>query len=161
MRDILYDRAAAAAYAKKWALSRNPAFLDFENYGGDCTNFSSQCVFAGSGVMNYTPVTGWYYKTSYDRTASWTGVPFFYNFMVNNRGVGPYMREASREEMMMGDVVQLGTAQGRFYHTPFIVRVTADEIYVATHTYDSYMRPLSSYAYERIRYLHVDGVRTW
>jgi hypothetical protein len=63
--------------------------------------------------------------------------------------------------MLKGDVVQLGTASGRFYHTPFIVLITADEIYVATHTYDSYMRPLSSYFYERIRYLHVEGVRMW
>lgn len=159
MRDVRYDREAAAAYAKKWALTRNPAFFNFDPYGGDCTNFTSQCVFAGCGVMNYTPTTGWYYKSSYDRTPSWTGVMFFYNFMVNNRGVGPYMREASREEMMIGDVVQLGTSSGRFYHTPFIVRVTPTEIYVATHTYDSYMRPLSSYIYERIRYLHVEGAR--
>lgn len=161
MRSIVYDREAAAAYAKKWALARNPAFFNFENYGGDCTNFASQCVFAGCGVMNYTPGTGWYYKSSYDRAPSWTGVMPFHTFMVNNRSVGPYMREASREEMRMGDVVQLGTASGRFYHTPFIVRVTPGEIYVATHTYDSYMRPLSSYVYERIRYLHVEGARGW
>ena len=159
MRSIPYDRNAAAAYAKKWAFERNPMFFNFDNLGGDCTNFASQCVFAGCGVMNYTPVTGWYYKTSYDRTASWTGVGYFYTFMVNNRGAGPYMREAGREEMMMGDVVQLGTAEGRFYHTPFIVKATPNELYVATHTYDSYMRPLSSYVYERIRYLHVEGAR--
>lgn len=36
-----YDRPAALAYARKWALGRNPAFLDFENLGGDCTNFIS------------------------------------------------------------------------------------------------------------------------
>jgi hypothetical protein len=161
MRSVVYDREAAAAYAKKWALKRNPAFYDFENLGGDCTNFSSQCVFAGSGVMNYTPGTGWYYKSSYDRTPSWTAVMSFHTFMVNNKSVGPYMREATREDMLKGDVVQLGTASGRFYHTPFIVLVTADEIYVATHTYDSYMRPLSSYFYDRIRYLHVEGVRMW
>jgi len=34
-----YDRAAAVAYARKWALSRNPRYYDYEDLGGDCTNF--------------------------------------------------------------------------------------------------------------------------
>ena len=56
-----YDRSAAVLYAHQWAYGRNPAFYDYENVGGDCTNFASQCVFAGSGVMNFTPDFGWYY----------------------------------------------------------------------------------------------------
>ena len=56
-----YDRGAAVRYAKRWAYGRNPAFYDYERIGGDCTNFASQCVYAGSGVMNYTRDLGWYY----------------------------------------------------------------------------------------------------
>ena len=37
-----YDRAAAVAYAHRWALGRNPQFYDYEEIGGDCTNFASQ-----------------------------------------------------------------------------------------------------------------------
>ena len=40
--------------------------------GETVLNFASQCIYAGSKVMNYTPVTGWYYNSSSDRTASWT-----------------------------------------------------------------------------------------
>ena len=72
----------------KWA--ETPDIVDFEHYGGDCTNFASQCIYAGSKVMNYTPVTGWYYNSSSDRTASWTGVTYLYNFLVGNKSVGPY-----------------------------------------------------------------------
>ncbi|MDE6790670.1 MAG: amidase domain-containing protein, partial [Clostridia bacterium] len=68
-----YDRRAAVAYARRWAFSRNPNYFDFSNLGGDCTNFASQCVYAGSGIMNYTPVFGWYYISADNRTASWTG----------------------------------------------------------------------------------------
>ena len=50
-----YDRNAVVLYAHQWAYGRNPAFYDYEHLGGDCTNFASQCVFAGSGVMNFTP----------------------------------------------------------------------------------------------------------
>ena len=47
-----YDEAAAVAYARRWALLRNPAYLDFHGLGGDCTNFVSQCLYSGAGVMN-------------------------------------------------------------------------------------------------------------
>ena len=57
----LYDRRAAVLYAHRWAYGRNPAFYDYEHLGGDCTNFASQCIYAGSGVMNFTPTFGWYY----------------------------------------------------------------------------------------------------
>ena len=64
-------------YAKKWALSRNPKFYDYEKIGGDCTNFASQCIYAGSGVMNNKT---WYYKNGNQKSPSWTGVEFLYDF---------------------------------------------------------------------------------
>ena len=60
MRIIPYDRQAAASYAKEWAFGRNPKYYNFNNLGGDCTNFASQCIYAGAGVMNFTPTFGWY-----------------------------------------------------------------------------------------------------
>ena len=50
-----YNRRAAGASAHKWAYGRNPAFYDFSEIGGDCTNFASQCLYAGTGIMNFTP----------------------------------------------------------------------------------------------------------
>lgn len=57
MKEVAYDRQAAVSYARRWALDRNPAFYDFDRIGGDCTNFTSQSIHAGSKIMNYTPVT--------------------------------------------------------------------------------------------------------
>ncbi len=160
MRDIPYKRAAAVAYARRWALSRNPAYYDFEEIGGDCTNFASQCIYAGAGVMNYTPETGWYYISVNDRAAAWTGVEYLYNFLVNNRSVGPYGHRVSQQEIQPGDIVQLGRSDGSFYHTPVILSVRP-QILVAAHTYDALDRPLSSYNYDQVRFIHIDGVRTW
>ncbi len=39
--EVPYNRIAVAEYAKKWALSRNPQYMDFESMGGDCTNVGS------------------------------------------------------------------------------------------------------------------------
>lgn len=160
MREISYDRQAAVAYARRWALSRNPAYYNFEQIGGDCTNFASQCIFAGAKVMNYTPVTGWFYRSASDRSASWTGVEYLYNFLTTNRSVGPYAHEVSRREAQPGDIVQLGTASGDFYHSPVITAVNPT-ILVAAHTFDALDRPLDTYLYDVARFLHIDGVRTW
>ena len=159
MREIPYNRAAAVAYARRWAFDRNPRYYDFENIGGDCTNFASQCIFAGARVMNFTAVTGWYYRSSSDRTASWTGVDYLYRFLVNNRSVGPFGHTVLERDVEVGDIVQLGNAGG-FYHSPVITAVSP-EILVAAHTFDALDRPLSSYSYETARFIHIDAVRSW
>lgn len=154
-----YDREAAVLYAHQWAYGRNPLFYDYEHLGGDCTNFASQCIYAGAGVMNWTPVTGWYYIDASRRTASWTGVEYLYRFLVTNGGAGPYARLVGPGDVQPGDIVQLGHENGHFYHSPVILGIRGGEIYVAAHTYDALWRPLSSYEFERVRFLHIEGVR--
>ncbi len=160
MREKRYDRESAVVYARRWALSRNPAYYNFEYIGGDCTNFVSQCLYAGAGVMNYTPIYGWYYNSLSDRTASWSGVEYLYNFLVTNASVGLYGHVVSEADVVPGDVIQLGRADGSFYHT-LIVLSTQPEILIAAHTYDALDRPLSSYSYDVARFIHIDGVRAW
>lgn len=160
MKTKPYNRSAAVAYARRWALSRNPAYYDFQLIGGDCTNFASQCIFAGAGVMNYTPTMGWYYRSINDRAPAWSGGEYLYNFLVNNRTAGPYAVEVSQEKAQAGDIVQLGTKEGRFYHSPVITAVTP-KILVAAHTYDALDRPLDSYFFDTARFLHIEGVRIW
>lgn len=160
MREISYDRTAAVAYARRWALDRNPAYYDFEKIGGDCTNFASQSIYAGARTMNFTPVMGWYYRSSYDRSPSWSGVEYLYNFLVNNKSVGPFGHVVPQNEAMPGDIVQLGTAGGDFYHSPVITAVSP-KILIAAHTYDALDRPLDTYVYDVARFVHIDGVRVW
>lgn len=160
MREIPYNRSAAALYARKWALSRNPAYYDFEKIGGDCTNFASQCIYAGAGVMNYTRDLGWYYRSITDRAAAWTGVEYLYNFLIGNKSIGPFGHLVTESEAQIGDIVQLGAHSGRFYHSPVITAVHPT-ILVAAHSYDALDIPLSSYTYEAARFIHIDGVRKW
>jgi len=155
----IYNRYRALAYAEKWAFSRNPLFPDYTGIGGNCTNFVSQCLYAGSCVMNPTPVFGWYYYSPNERTASWTGVRFFYDFIVGNEGVGPYGREVSLDELEAGDVIQLGRDKGGFYHTLLVSGVEDGRYLVAAQSDDAFNRPLDTYTYDYARYLHIDGVR--
>ena len=159
-----YNRENAVEYAHKWAFDRNPLYLDFENLGGDCTNFASQVILAGSLVMNYTPIYGWYYKDSSNRTASWTGVDFLYNFLINNKGNGPFGIEVNEGGVQPGDIIQLSFGGGEsFGHSPVVVSaghpVSLDNILIAAHTYDRDYYPITNYRWTNIRFIHILGVR--
>ena len=154
-----YRRENAVNYARRYAFAQNPLFGDFRGIGGNCTNFVSQCIFAGSCEMNYTPTFGWYYISLDQRSPSWTGVEFFYNFITENSGVGPYGREANADEVEIGDVVQLANDQDGFYHTLLIVGFEGENTLVAAQTVNAYRRPLSSYNYDYLRYIKILGVR--
>ncbi len=162
-----YNRERAVEYAKRWALERNPLFADFTGRGGNCTNFVSQAVLAGSCTMNYTPDFGWYYVSLEDRAPAWSGVEYFYDFMTGapafasrNGGVGPFAREVTREEAELGDAVQLANRTGDWYHTLIISGFDGEEILVCAQSDDALDRPLSSYTNAaQQRFLHIEGVR--
>ena len=157
-----YDRAAALEYAHRWAYGRNPAYFDYEELGGDCTNFASQCLYAGVGVMNYTPTFGWYYIDANRKAPAWTGVPYFYNFMTRQEiSPGPFGVDSRLEGLLPGDFVQFRFTKDSFGHTPIIVQMgnppTLENTLIAAHTYDADYRPLSTYYFQEIRFIHILG----
>lgn len=159
-RIIPYDRRAAIRYAHRWAFGRNPRYYDYENIGGDCTNFASQCLYAGTRVMNLTPDFGWYYVDANNKSPSWTGVEYFYNFMLRNQATpGPFGVQANMSTLLPGDFVQLKLTSDRFSHTPIIVDIVGspspDNILVAAHSFDSDYRPLSTYDFQELRFIHI------
>lgn len=147
MREIQYNRQKVLDYAKKWAFSRNPKYYNFDPVGGDCTNFISQCIFAGSNTMNYTKNTGWYYING------------------NNKSVGPYGKKVNQKEIQLGDIAQLSFNGQKFEHTLIIVNIenyfSLAGIKIASHTYDNYNKPISEYSFQKIRFVHIEGVRKY
>lgn len=162
-----YNRERAVEYARRWALDRNPLFIDFTGIGGNCTNFISQAVLAGSCTMNYTPDFGWYYISAEDRAPAWSSVEYFFDFMTGapnfasqNGGVGPFARVVPREQAQLGDVIQYANSRGDWYHTVMISGFDGEEILVCAQSDDALDRPLSSYTNAvDYRFLHIEGVR--
>ncbi len=154
-----YNRERALMYAEKYAFSQNPVFGNFMGIGGNCTNFVSQCIYAGTCIMNYKPTFGWYYISMEARAPSWTGVDFFYNFIINNQDVGPYGRDATSDELEIGDVIQLGKEGEGYYHTLLVVGFEGEDILVAAQTNNAYARPLSTYENDYERYIKILGTR--
>ncbi len=153
-----YNREAALEYATKWAYGRNPKYLNFDNIGGDCTNFVSQCLFAGCLTMNPTPIYGWYYNNSYDRSPSWSGCKFLYEFLTTNKGLGPFGIEVDKEFAKVGDIVQLGNNERNFSHSTIITSISDDKIFVSAHSNDAFNRLIDSYNFKKLRYIHILGV---
>ena len=158
-----YNREEAVAYAHKWAFARNPAYIDFSKLGGDCTNFISQCLYNGCKTMNGNKITGWYYYSSYNRTASWTGVMFLHDFLTKNTGAGPFAKEVPITEMQIGDIIQLSFDGAVFRHSLLVVETgkipSFSSIKIATHTFDRDYYPLHNYIFKKYRCLHIEGYR--
>lgn len=158
-----YNRVKAVAYADKWAYGRNPQYYDFSNLGGNCTNFASQCIYAGARVMNYTPTYGWYYKSLNNRAPAWTGVNELFRFLVTNKGAGPQAIQTQDLHMAQnGDIIQLKfKSNDDFAHSPVVVdsgNGTIESILLAANSYDCNCRPLSTYNFVEYRLLHIVNV---
>lgn len=163
LSSISYNRENAVAYALRWALQSNPQYYDYSDLGGDCTNFASQVIFAGAGVMNFTPVYGWYYRNPNDKTPSWTGVNFLYQFLIGNRSKGPYAAEIALEQLELGDIIQMSfIGNNQFQHSLPVTRIVQpikpENIYVSTHSPKALNEKLSTYSWVQIRFLRINGV---
>ena len=153
-----YNRTIVYEYAKRWAYSRNPKYYNYDSIGGYCTNFVSQCIFVGCNEMNYNKNNGWYYINGNNKSPSWTGVEFLYNFLINNKGEGPVGKETTIDKLNIGDVIQLKLDKDRFSHSLIVIQ-SAQSIYntlVATHTFDVFAKKVSDYNYKEYRCIHIE-----
>lgn len=151
---MFYNRDESVNYALKWALDRNPLYYNYDKIGGDCTNFISQCLFAGIHQMNYRK-NGWYYVDANNKSPSWTGVEFLYKFLINNKYEGPKGRLVEKSALQIGDIIQLSFDGNVYGHTLIITKIENDKIYICAHTIDSKNRELNTYNYKDIRYIGV------
>ena len=155
-----YDREKAVGYARRWAMSQNPDFYHFAGIGGDCTNFISQCLLAGGGIMDYDLYYGWYYIDVTHRSPSWTGVEFLNRFLLDKSRIGPFASISSIEKLKEGDIIQLRQNPIRFNHSLIISKIENGQIYVCAHSQNALDRPLESYPYFEAVGLHIEGVLT-
>jgi hypothetical protein len=120
-----YRRDLAAAYADRWWNEANPAYEQFEV---NCTNYVSQCIFAGNAPMNYTGRrdAGWWYKGRSGGRESWS-----YSWAVSN-AFQRYLSESrtkalgteivdSPDQLQLGDVITYDWfGDGHFHHSTVV-----------------------------------------
>ena len=115
--------------------------------------------------MDPTPTVGWYYRSVDDRAPAWSGVEQLYDFLtgsgdfIDMEAQGPFgFAVDSRDQIEIGDIVQLANSSGDFYHTLIISEITDSDILVCAQSDNALDRPLSSYRYAGLRILHISGV---
>lgn len=153
-----YNREKVYEYARKWAYSRNPQYYNYDEIGGDCTNFVSQCIFAGYNEMNYDKNNGWYYINANNKSPSWTGVEFLYKFLISNKSNGPKAIETTIDKLDIGDVIQLNFDRNKFSHSLIVIQnaKSIDNTLVATHTFDNFGKKVIDYNFYDYRCLHIE-----
>jgi len=157
-----YDRALAVQYAAQWWNSFNPAFRRFHD---DCTNFISQCLWAGGMPMDVTGQRDkgwWYLHPNEGWSYSWT-VAHSLRWYLETSGRGERMPEARL--LQPGDVITYDwDGDGVWQHNVIVVGFGIDgEPLVAAHTVPSWGRPWRytdspAYRPDKTRYLffHLD-----
>jgi len=156
---FIYDRLRAVQYAERWWNDYNPRF---EKFAVDCTNFISQCLYAGGAPMRGYPdrSKGWWMQNknwSYSWSTSHSLRQYLLSSKVGLRG----KRVAHPAELKLGDVIFYDfQGNGRFDHSTIVTAKDADGMpLVNAHTTNSRMRYWSyedSSAYtENIQYTFV------
>ena len=107
--------------------------------------------------MNYDMNNGWYYINANNKSPSWTGVEFLYNFLVSNRSAGPKGIETTIDKLEIGDIIQLSFNGVQFTHGLVVVQNAdnEDNTLIAAHTFDAFGRKVSSYEYLKYRCIHL------
>lgn len=129
-REVRYRREEAAAYADRWWKDGNP---EFETFDVDCTNYVSQCLFAGEAPINYTGKreTGWWYKGFNGAqewwSFSWAVSDSLQRYLSGSRSHGLRAEVMERpEQLMLGDVIQYDwDGNGLYQHSTIVTAFDA------------------------------------
>ncbi|MFC4598537.1 amidase domain-containing protein [Cohnella hongkongensis] len=130
-RGTPYLREEAVAYAERWWNEPNPAY---ENFEVNCTNYVSQCLFAGGAPMNYTGrrSSGWWYKGYSGKeegwSFSWAVAAGLQHYLAAPRGFG-LRAETVHEpgQLKLGDVICYDwDGSGRVGHTTIVTAFTPE-----------------------------------
>lgn len=140
MVQFFYDRERAVAYAEMWWNSYNPAFPIF---AVDCTNYISQCLFAGGAPMRGEPnrQEGWWCRPN-TWSYSWSVSHSFYWYLkASTTGLRAVQVDSARE-LYPGDVICYDfEGDERWDHTTIVVAKDIDGMpLVNAHTDNSQHR---------------------
>lgn len=118
----VYNRLEAVRYADLWWNDYNPRFRQFED---DCTNFISQCLYAGGIPMEFSPSRskGWWYRGGENGWSfSWTVANSFKNYLETGGHIKVEQVDLP-EELMIGDVICYDfNGDGIWQHNTIVVR---------------------------------------
>ena len=165
-----YDRQKAVAYLEQYYHSRNPEWFNYAETGGNCQNYASQALYAGSIPMDHYGDEQWKCYISdgsydaqideseeaYGRSRSWVNVGYFYDYARDNDGSGLVAEvNADLRSAEPGDIIIVGN--GNLAHTVMISKIIDGHILVDSNSIDMHDYPLDAYTYTNVILIKILG----
>lgn len=120
-RNYFYNRMEAVRYAELWWNNYNPMYRHFTD---DCTNFISQCLFAGGIPMEISRnrSKGWWYTGGYEEWSySWTIANSLKLYLQHGVHIRTERRE-NPEQLSIGDIICYDfDGDGHWQHNTIVV----------------------------------------
>lgn len=118
----IYNRQKAVEYAERWWNDYNPKFKHFEV---DCTNYVSQCLYAGGAPMMYSSdrAKGWWYRFEEPNWSfSWTVANALRWYLPTSKSGLRAKEVSSADQLHPGDVICYDfDGDGRWQHNTIVV----------------------------------------
>ncbi len=169
-----YDPQKALEYSYNWIGKsqhlRNPSFTEYDIYGGNCNNFTSQCLLAGGIPMDLQGKQWKWYGEEinntggrFGRSSSWAACEYFYEYCRDNTGYGLVTDlDDNLYSGKPGDIIQY-VSDGVGVHSVIISKVIYDadgnvlEYLVNSNTTDKIDSPMVLYGYTDLRLIKIIG----
>lgn len=169
-----YNAENALKYSYEWVgqveYKRNPAYTAYDIYGGNCNNYTSQCLLAGGIPMDLQGKQWkWYGEDinntggKFGRSSSWAACEYFYEYCKENTGFGLVCDVGGNlYSGRPGDIIQY-VSDGIGVHSVIITKVIYDtdgnvvDYLVNSNTTDKIDCPMSLYGYTNFRLIKIIG----
>lgn len=148
---VTYQRGRAVSYATAHWNKPNPQFANMDTLGagGDCTNFTSQCMLAGGQQMDYRSTgeeTEWWYRhlssepfdgSNDDKWSCTWSLPenqFRYESANQGQAMDLLANPAFAKRLQLGDIIYYDWhGEGRFTHSAIVTRFNRNHVPYVTY----------------------------
>lgn len=163
-----YNRVEAANYATRYALEPNKKYTYLKpsgEDGGDCTNFVSQCLYAGGAPMDHNIIRPWWYDIKQGKgSICWTVAHSLYWYLkVNqriNRNVIKGLEVEDITKLEIGDVIFYENFDNAIFHaaiiTSFVDVGDTRQPRISQHTFNQLNETYKkSYNYKKMHFIKI------
>lgn len=157
------DGSAIQTYAKTWATTYNTdSYVTQPSSSGDCTNFASQCLYAGGLPKTYntsdqtangyvSTTSRWFYfnnssSSEYSASTSWVRVVDLYSYLSPKYAVFETSDGTTMSRYLnKGFLLQGNPIIGRYNHSVIVTKDSNGNLCYCGHSYDRLDEPISTF----------------
>ncbi|NMM64735.1 methylase [Clostridium sp. P21] len=140
LRTSQYSRSAAVKYAIKYALTPNTKYRYFpliKDNSGDCSNFVSQCLYAGGSPMIFNKKNPWWYNNT-NWSLSWTLAHSLYWYLKINEESNLQgckgLEISDINALELGDLIFYENNKNVIFHSAIITGFSQNKPLVSQHS---------------------------